>query len=474
MLSVIMSISICSSFVQAKEPIRTEDSDGQKVLVEGEETESDDEEMSEDEESEEKSSDNKDDMDEKDDILSGEVTEEEQEEMILGNSPAHIENVTWDSAGFVTWDAWGDQYRNEWFDVVYNGKNIYHLCRSFSHSSYNNKQKENVQAVFNESGLYTIQFWQYPTEGNYDYKSKEYLLAELQIDYVRPSNVMEKPKNLHWEYEKGKYYACFDDVENASGFAVYEYFNGVKKGGSTSYTPVTRVDLYVNDITDRLFTAQTISPDISKWANSEVAYFDVDEIFTDTPKGTWYESAVQYVAYHGIMKGTGDGTTFSPNSKITRAQMATILLGIEYNFTNVIGYTNNNPFTDVKEGKWYTSPVLWAYQNGIVKGKKLPDGTMEFGVNNNITRQDLAVMLYSYSQYRGFDLTKDDSAILGYKDSVKSNYAKNAMAWAITQGIISGKGKSGAAKSELKLDPTGNATRAECAIMAMKLVEKNK
>ena len=92
------------------------------------------------------------------------------------------------------------------------------------------------------------------------------------------------------------------------------------------------------------------------------------------------------------------------------------------------------------------------------------DGT--FAPNNNITRQDLAMMLYAYAQYKNYNLDKNADALNGFSDAGKvSGYAKNAMTWAVTQGILSGKGG--------RLDPAGKATRAEFAQMIMKLLQKN-
>jgi len=112
---------------------------------------------------------------------------------------------------------------------------------------------------------------------------------------------------------------------------------------------------------------------------------------------------------------------------------------------------------------WYVDSILWAKENGITSGKA--DGI--FGVGNNITRQDLAKMLYSYAELKGFDISKNDNAIDIFTDRNKvQGYAKDAMNWAVTQGIMSGKGNG-------RLDPAGKATRAECAQMMMKLMQSN-
>ena len=163
----------------------------------------------------------------------------------------------------------------------------------------------------------------------------------------------------------------------------------------------------------------------------------------------------------------GTGSEFKPTANLSREQLAQVL----YSTEGKPEVTIKNPFDDVKDGAWYAKAVLWAKQTGIADGR--PDGN--FGVGNPITRQDLAIMLYKYAALKGYNLTKNDSAIEGYKDTeqVKA-YAKDAMNWAVTNGIISGKGAKGASKAETRLDPAGKANRAECGAMLRTLIENNK
>ncbi|MBR3637567.1 MAG: S-layer homology domain-containing protein [Lachnospiraceae bacterium] len=191
----------------------------------------------------------------------------------------------------------------------------------------------------------------------------------------------------------------------------------------------------------------------------------VDQIFTDISLDAWYWAAVQYAYENDMMAGTG--SEFKPTANLSREQLAQVL----YSTEGKPEVTIKNPFDDVKDGAWYAKAVLWAKQNGIADGR--PDGN--FGVGNPITRQDLAIMLYKYAALKGYNLTKNDSAIEGYKDTeqVKA-YAKDAMNWAVTNGIISGKGAKGASKAETRLDPAGKANRAECAAMLRTLIENNK
>jgi len=189
---------------------------------------------------------------------------------------------------------------------------------------------------------------------------------------------------------------------------------------------------------------------------------DVTLCFTDIPSNAWYVKAVQYVYDNDIMAGKGD--VFCPNNPITREEFVQVL----YNQSGKPAVAIENRFPDVKDA-WYKNAVLWADDNDIANGK----GNGMFGVGENISRQDLALMLYKYARLKGFDLTVNTGEINKYADGNKvSGYAKEAMDWAITQGIMSGKGNKGEDISTYRLDPLGTATRAECASMMMKLLEK--
>lgn len=192
----------------------------------------------------------------------------------------------------------------------------------------------------------------------------------------------------------------------------------------------------------------------------------VTDKFSDVAPEGWYVKAVQYVYNNGIMKGKQDDI-FGTNGQLTRAELVTVLNSL----AGKPQVTYKEAFTDVKKEQWYTNPVLWAHEKGIVKG--YPNG--EFGVADQIIRQDLAVMLYKYAALNGYDLSANAGEINKYADGNKvSDYAKGALDWAITQGIMSGKGNKGADISTYRLDPKGTATRAECASMIMKFLEMNK
>ena len=185
---------------------------------------------------------------------------------------------------------------------------------------------------------------------------------------------------------------------------------------------------------------------------------DVCGIFIDVQPSDWYVSAVQYVYDRDIMSGKST-TEFGANSPIKREDVAQLL----YNYEGKPAVSGKSPFSDVANKAGYPrDAIMWANQKNIVTGK--PDGT--FGLGNNITRQDFALILYKYAKYKKFKTTKKDTAINAFSDASKvSPYAKDAMNWAVSQGIMSGK------NGELK--PAANASRAECASMIMKLLKNN-
>ena len=185
----------------------------------------------------------------------------------------------------------------------------------------------------------------------------------------------------------------------------------------------------------------------------------VEDMFDDVDAGAWYVSAVQYTYDNGIMTGK-TATTFAPNANLTRAEFTTVL----YSQEGKPDVIYQPVFRDVKQGEWYSSSVLWAYNKGIVSG--YANGC--FGTSDNITREQLALMMYQYAQTKGYDTTADADILSSFSDEASiSSWARVAIQWAASHGIMSGKGSG--ANGRLMLDPNGNATRAECAAMIKKL-----
>ena len=188
----------------------------------------------------------------------------------------------------------------------------------------------------------------------------------------------------------------------------------------------------------------------------------ISDIFSDVKAGGWEEKAVMYVYQKNIMSGKGD-KKFAPNSTIKREEFVQALFNHDGKKTVAI----DNPYTDVPNKAGYPrDAILWAKANGIANGS----GNNKFGVGKEITRQDLIVMLYKYTKYKGYEMYSFEGASDGFTDSDQiAPYAKQAMDWAVHRGIMKGKG-TGDDKSQLRLDPKGNATRVECASIFSKIL----
>lgn len=178
--------------------------------------------------------------------------------------------------------------------------------------------------------------------------------------------------------------------------------------------------------------------------------------FTDVTSGDWFYDAVAYVYDKGMMEGTTD-TTFAPAMNLTRSMIAQVL----YNLEERPEAPGAAGFPDVAAGAWYADAVNWAAARGIVKGYD----TGAFGPEDSVTREQLAAILYRYAQAKGYDTTQGGMAVREFSDSASiSDWAQEAMAWAVNAQVLSGKGNG-------VLDPQGTATRAEVAQMLMNFVE---
>lgn len=170
--------------------------------------------------------------------------------------------------------------------------------------------------------------------------------------------------------------------------------------------------------------------------------------FTDVQAGVWYADAVKYVFEQGLMSGIS-AQQFGPDSTVTRGQVVTILWRLAGSPT-VSGKT----FTDVSASVWYADAVAWASANGVVSGYE----SGLFGPEDQVTREQLAAILYRYALISGKDAEKT-ADLSGYTDSVTiSTWAPQALKWAVGSGLISGTGAN-------TLSPRGTATRAQIAVI---------
>ena len=177
--------------------------------------------------------------------------------------------------------------------------------------------------------------------------------------------------------------------------------------------------------------------------------------FSDVTESDWFYDAVTYAYENGLMDGVGMGL-FAPNSETTRAQLVTIL----HRLAGQPAPSGDSGFSDVETGTWYTDAVAWAAQNGIVNGVS----DTQFAPGDDITREQLAVILYRYATYQGYDVSQR-ADLSGFVDAgTISTYAQEALSWANAQGLVLG-------FEDDSLRPQGTATRAQIAAVLMRFCQ---
>lgn len=186
--------------------------------------------------------------------------------------------------------------------------------------------------------------------------------------------------------------------------------------------------------------------------------------FRDMPvPADWSHEGLDYCIYRGYVAGTS-ASTVSPTGVCTRAQLVSILYRMQGEPTNVKGYELAKlraPFDDVPRGQWYTDAIWWAKLTGVVAGTS----ATTFDPEGEITREQLAVILYNYTQQFAPGSIPAAGSLAGFPDAGSvSSWARTEMAWAVGNGLISGTGSGDVAY----LSPQGSATRAQVAAILMR------
>ncbi len=208
------------------------------------------------------------------------------------------------------------------------------------------------------------------------------------------------------------------------------------------------------------FIEETENEEPEKEPEEETSESEAEEIpvqmnFSDVNAGDWFYNAVEYVYGNGLMSGTSQ-TAFSPNANTTRGMIAAIL----YRLEGSPSVSRAAGFADVPQNEYYSNAVAWGAANGIISGYD----SSTFAPDDNITREQMAAILYRYAQYKGMDTSsKGDLSIYTDKEDI-SEYALEAMSWAVGEGLISGMGDG-------SLAPQGYATRAQIASILMRFAE---
>ena len=185
-----------------------------------------------------------------------------------------------------------------------------------------------------------------------------------------------------------------------------------------------------------------------------VASKTASSVFSDVNARTcsWAANAVDFMNEYGLVKGTGT-STFGWKGSMTRGDFVLILYR---NAGSPSVYGVSNPFTDVKSTDYYYEAVLWAYRNNVVNGTS----TTTFGPKGKITREQIASILWRLAGKPVYS-----ASLRSYTDYASvSDYAYDAMSWAVGSGYVKGSGA--------KLSPKNNATRAEVAVMLHRYLTK--
>ena len=179
-------------------------------------------------------------------------------------------------------------------------------------------------------------------------------------------------------------------------------------------------------------------------------------LFRDVPANAWYAEAVAQVYEEGWMQGT-TATTFSPAGTVTRGMLAAILHRME----GSPSASGSVPFRDVDQSSYYAKAITWAARKGILEGYE--DGT--FRPDAPLTRQQLAAILFRYASWLG-EAGDSRADLAAWPDGAAVEpYAREGMAWTVEVGLIQG-------RADGTLDPSGTATRAQTAVLLVRLWER--
>jgi len=177
--------------------------------------------------------------------------------------------------------------------------------------------------------------------------------------------------------------------------------------------------------------------------------------FRDIGENDWFYRYIRFAFANGLILGMSEDE-FAPNTSLSRAMIVTIL----WRLSDSPKAAGNNSFADVRQGQWYTTAINWAYEEGVVSGY----GNGQFGPSDNITREQLSLILLNYARYHGLNANIDTFSTMFSDSGDVSPWASSAMMWANTSGIVAG-------RSATTLVPGGTATRAEAAAMMLRFIE---
>lgn len=272
----------------------------------------------------------------------------------------------------------------------------------------------------------------------------------VQFFTVRPPLSIEKDKtgifmSSMGSGETGDCQYCFTAELNGVTTTIQEYSEEDSVWWKPTKPGAYTLTVYIKDSTGEVVSASK---------EYELGTMSAELPFTDVQKTDWFFKQAAFAYQLSIMKGL-DNTTFGPDEILSRGQFATILYRMEgcpevpYCFI----------YNDVYRGYFYTDPVHWAYTANVITGY----GNGYFGPADSMTREQLATIMYRYCKYKNYDADAKAS-LRRFPDQDKvSGFAREAMEWAVAEGIISG--------DQGRLNPQGIAKRAVTATIIMRFME---
>lgn len=269
-------------------------------------------------------------------------------------------------------------------------------------------------------------------------------VGEVQFDYAKATEIGAQNKACVFLSDRF-YDPEYDEITTKNLFATYSKYTA--RGALPFYSGKVEIGLFGIDLIPTK-TGSDYTPKQEKtsleWVNP---YKDVDE-------KAWYFSAVGDACKKGRFYGTSE-TTFSPSAKLTRAMFVQVLAKLARCDDDM--KASGTMFKDVPANKWYSASVEWAAGAGFAAGT----GEGLFSPDAHLTREQCAMFLYRFAQYKHYRVDDADAnATDKFTDKGDvSAWARDAVNWAITKGLLSGI-KTG---NTVRLEPRGTATRAQCA-----------
>lgn len=299
----------------------------------------------------------------------------------------------------------------------------------------------------------------------YVYKNEKVVYLGKAGEYDSDFMYVSGYPGLVWTGGKaGKYVSYYYDIKNdklVSKLVMEENIDYVNNQMEYSYIQKTKDDkLYIacKNAGKKLNMYSIDSINIKGWNNFVSDVVKSNSLFADVNANSWFYDAVKFATEKGLMSGiTPD--LFEPESNITRSMFITMLYRLEGEPN-----TRKSDYSDVGNNEWYANSISWATQKGIANGVS----NTAFAPNENMTREQLVVFLYRYAKFKNKSVSASNTNIKKYFDNKNvAAYAKEAMNWAVENGFISG-------ESKYYLQPSGNASRAQAAVILQRFCEKYK